>query len=57
MTVDDLFEEVIGELPDGPAARQPVFETGKELRAPEMARLEQIGEQLASFSDIPTSTR
>lgn len=53
VTVEDVFAEVIGDVADGSAASQPVFEMSGELHALGIARLAQVGEQLGIEVEHP----
>ncbi len=53
LTAEDLFEEILGEINDGPGAAEPVMEVDGEPRALGVARLDQVGEQLGIEFEHP----
>lgn len=53
VTIEDVFEEIVGEFSDEPGEVDPVFEVGGVIHAQGTARLDQVAETLGIELDHP----
>lgn len=53
LTIEDLFEEIVGEFSDGPSPGQPIEQVGDRYRISGLLRLDQLGEHLGLSLEHP----